>query len=86
MNIYASGSTKPTTKPTTLAPPPPGGWFDLGCYNDSSSKRTLNKTQYVNVPMTIEACTSSCRNDNFTFAGLEYAGKQYMAQLQRNPD
>jgi hypothetical protein len=62
-------------KPDSLTPPPPGGWFDIGCYNDSSTSRTLNVTQYIQVPMTIEACTSTCVQSNYTLAGLEYGGK-----------
>lgn len=75
MNIYSSGSTTASVKAQTLALPPPGGWFDLGCYNDSNADRTLSVTQYIQVPMTIEACTSSCAQDKYTFAGLEYAGE-----------
>lgn len=74
MNIYASGSTTPSTKPVTSPPAPPGGWFPRGCYNDSSATRTLSKTAYIQVPMTIEACTSACAKDNYTLAGVEYAG------------
>ena len=75
MNIYASGSTTPAVKPSVVAPAPPGGWFDRGCYNDSSAARTLNVTQYLQVPMTIEACTSACIQNNYTLAGVEYGGK-----------
>lgn len=75
MNIYSSSSTAAGVKPSTLTPSPPGGWFDIGCYNDSSATRTLNVTQYVQVPMTIEACTSACVQNNYTLAGVEYGGK-----------
>ena len=80
MNIYASGSTTPSVKPSVVAPAPPGGWFDRGCYNDSSAARTLNVTQYLQVPMTIEACTSACIQNNYTLAGVEYGGKLWRAQ------
>jgi hypothetical protein len=75
MNMYSSSASAALSKLDSLTPPPPGGWFDLGCYNDSSTSRALNVTQYIQVPMTIEACTSACVQDNYTLAGLEYGGK-----------
>lgn len=75
MNIYSFGSNTASVKAQTISPAPPGGWLDLGCYNDSNADRTLNVTQYIQIPMTIEACTSSCAQDKYTFAGLEYAGE-----------
>lgn len=74
MNLYAFGSTTPSVKPTSFTPPPPGGWFARGCYNDSSAARTLSHTAYLQVPMTVEACTSACAKENYTLAGVEYAG------------
>jgi hypothetical protein len=46
LDLYASGSTTPTTKSTnnapTNAPAPPNGWQPMGCYNDSVNARTLS--------------------------------------------
>jgi len=78
MNIYALGKTQPTTKPVASVPAAPGGWFPLGnnnCYNDTQGRRSLSNTQYLQVSMTIEACTSACLSAGYTLAGLEYAGK-----------
>nr|OQO23943.1 hypothetical protein B0A51_11072 [Rachicladosporium sp. CCFEE 5018] len=77
MNIYGKGSAKPVVKPQSAIPPPPGGWSALGCYNDSQASRTLTKTQYLQVPMTIEACTASCFTAGFAYAGVEYGGECY---------
>jgi hypothetical protein len=84
MNIYTSGSSTTSVKPAVLTPPAPGGWFEIGCYNDSSADRTLNVTQYLQVPMTIEACTSSCAQNGFTWAGLEYAGEFFRLSSMTN--
>lgn len=75
MNIYGKGSTTPTVKPVSSVPPPPGGWSPLGCYNDSQAARTLSKTQYLQVPMTIEACTAACFKGGYSYAGTEYGGE-----------
>ena len=80
MSIYASGSNTPSVKSSVVAPAPPGGWLDRGCYNDSSAARTLNVTQYLQVPMTIEACTSACSQNNYTLAGIEYGDKFWSTQ------
>lgn len=78
MNIYASGNTQPTTKSVASVPATPGGWFPFGgnnnCFNDTNGRRSLSNTQYLQVPMTIEACTSACLSAGYTLAGLEYAG------------
>ncbi|KAK3075865.1 hypothetical protein LTR53_000438 [Teratosphaeriaceae sp. CCFEE 6253] len=83
LDLYASGGTTPSTKPAAKALAPPGGWLSQGCYNDSGASRTLSNTQYLQVPMTVEACTSACVADGYTYAGLEYAGECYCANTLR---
>lgn len=81
LNLYASGTTQPSVRPTSNAPPPPGGWFALGCYNDTVGTRSLSNTQYLQVPMTIEACTSACFTAGYSLAGLEYGGEYVIPPL-----
>jgi hypothetical protein len=69
LDLYAAGSTTPSVKTASSTPAPPPGWFSLGCYNDSSAARSLSKPTYIQVPMTVEACTSACAKAGYTFAG-----------------
>ena len=78
MNLYAAGNTQPSKKPVSAVPAPPNGWFPFGgnnnCFNDTQGARSLSNNQYLQVPMTVEACTSACFKAGYTLAGLEYAG------------
>lgn len=86
LDLYAFGDTIPSTKPASLAPPPPGGYKALGCYNDSAGTRTLSNTQYLNTPngMTIEVCTAACATAGYIFAGVEYGDECYCDSSLRN--
>jgi hypothetical protein len=94
LNVYSSSGAVPsgssttttTTSPTASATPgaAPAGWVNKGCYTDSVGARTLANTQYLNVPMTWEACTTSCKNAGYSYAGLEYAGECYCGNTLSN--
>ncbi|KAK3679133.1 hypothetical protein LTR78_000693 [Recurvomyces mirabilis] len=84
LDLYTAGNTNATPKPVTVTPPPPGGWFSIGCYSDSSSARSLSVPTYIQVPMTIEACTNACSTAGYTIAGLEYAGQCFCDNSLQN--
>lgn len=47
----------------------------VGCYQDPNAK-TLRFNPRINGPdMTVEKCTSACKNNGFRYAGLEYYGQ-----------
>lgn len=69
LNLFWSGETPPAVSPGT------NGWSSIGCYSEGTTGRTL---QYQYLPpdgteMTVDICTSACRDNAYTFAGLEYA-------------
>ena len=77
LDMYASSTTAPSVKVKSSTPAPLTGWFSLGCYNDSVGTRTLSNTEYLNVAMTIEACTAACSKAGYNYAGVEYADECY---------
>ena len=55
-------STSTSTGP--VANPGPNGWTSLGCYDDSSSARTLQNPEGVPAGgsgMTVAQCTTTCQ-------------------------
>ncbi|KAF8258450.1 WSC domain-containing protein [Lactarius quietus] len=52
--------------------PSSGEWNSLGCYSDSVSSRTLERSVDAG-STTVESCVSACQSQMFTVAGLEYA-------------
>ena len=67
--------------------PGPTGWGSLGCYSDSTGARTL--TTGMGVPggasaMTVALCTSACKQNGFTYAGVEYANECYCGNTLSN--
>jgi len=52
--------------------PAVGEWNSLGCYSDTVSSRTLQRSVGAG-SVTVESCVSACQSQMFTIAGLEYA-------------
>ena len=60
--------------------PGPPGWNSLGCYTDSTGSRTLTTGMGVAggaSAMTVALCTSACKQNGFSLAGVEYANECY---------
>jgi len=69
LNLYNFTGTYPIGASVV---PSVGEWTSLGCYSDSVSSRTLERS--VNPgSVTVESCVSTCQSQSFTIAGLEYA-------------
>jgi hypothetical protein len=81
---YCGGPSRLNVYAQPYVPPPPAGWNALGCYTDTQASRTLNTTEYLNVAMTIEVCTSACQTAGFIYAGLEYADECYCGNALQN--
>ncbi|KAF8258448.1 WSC domain-containing protein [Lactarius quietus] len=64
--------------------PAAGGWTSRGCYSDSVSSRTLERS--VNAGnVTVESCVSACQSQSFTMAGLEYAHECWCGNAINSP-
>ncbi|KAI5360847.1 putative carbohydrate-binding WSC, glyoxal oxidase, galactose oxidase/kelch, beta-propeller [Septoria linicola] len=78
LNLYASGTTKPTTKPVSKVPPRPVNWISMGCYSDNVGGRTLSygaQVQGGSQNMTNNNCVQACQKAGYTIAGTEYSGE-----------
>ena len=67
--------------------PGPTGWGSLGCYTDSTGGRTLTTGMAVQggaSAMTVALCTSACKQNGFTYAGVEYANECYCGNTLSN--
>ncbi|KAI0065291.1 WSC-domain-containing protein [Artomyces pyxidatus] len=60
--------------------PSVGLWKGLGCYNDSTSARALERRIDAG-NVTVESCTAACLAETFPFAGLEF-GQECWCGLQ----
>ncbi|KAJ7058518.1 galactose oxidase [Mycena amicta] len=75
LNVFTSG--KPPPPPPTI-PAKIGNWTSLGCYSDNvNGIRSLPNGLGVTVPMTLEACTSTCFAAGYPFAASEFADECY---------
>ncbi|KAJ8496398.1 hypothetical protein ONZ51_g1161 [Trametes cubensis] len=72
LSVYWNGVLPP---PPPITVPSVGDWVSLGCFNDSVDARVLAVGVNVDGPFTVESCTTACFNNNFPFAGMEYAGQ-----------
>ena len=73
-----SGTTFSTvTGAATATPTSVNGYAYKGCYSEAtngSGNRALNETYNIDPNgMTVESCTSYCKNKGFSLAGLEYS-------------
>ncbi|KAF7193724.1 WSC domain-containing protein [Pseudocercospora fuligena] len=78
LNLYASGTYVPSTKPANKAPPKPVNWLSLGCYSDNVASRSLRYGQQVpggSQNMTNQNCINVCLSQGYTIAGTEYSGE-----------
>jgi len=53
------------------------GWYadSTSCWNDTVGRRTLNYQQYGLGNLSPWACTTACRKNGYTLAGLEYGNE-----------
>ncbi|KAI0065083.1 WSC-domain-containing protein [Artomyces pyxidatus] len=64
--------------------PSVGLWKGLGCYNDSTSNRALERRIDAG-NVTVESCTAACLAETFMLAGLEFGQECWCgSQLQNN--
>jgi hypothetical protein len=92
MNLYSFGGATPVqAAPSTsssaaaVKPTIPPNWATLGCYTDTNGQRALGN--FFNAPasgMTVETCISSCSNNGYTIAGVEYGSECYCDTVVRN--
>jgi len=63
----------------------PTGWSLVGCYLDNVGGKTLTSASYTDtVNMTVESCVNFCNNQNYIYAGVEYAQECYCGNLISN--
>ncbi|KAJ7682353.1 WSC domain-containing protein [Mycena polygramma] len=65
LDIYWNGAPLPTI------PPAVGTWKYEGCFADSITSRVLPNPQTI-AGVTVESCTTACKANGFSIAGLEY--------------
>jgi hypothetical protein len=51
------------------------GWFDVGCWNDTTAGRTFGQQQFGLGDLTAEKCTEACGKNGFAYAGMEYGNE-----------
>ncbi|EIN04521.1 galactose oxidase [Punctularia strigosozonata HHB-11173 SS5] len=51
----------------------PSGWTYAACYVDNANGRVFTTELNDNPTLTVEGCINSCRSQNFTLAGMEFA-------------
>ncbi|KAN0133552.1 WSC domain containing protein [Lactarius tabidus] len=64
--------------------PAAGEWNSLGCYSDTVSSRTLERSVDAG-STTVESCVSACQSQMFTIAGLEYAQECWCGNEVNSP-
>lgn len=79
INIYNVATTSnappaPTTSPTPQPAPQP---IFKGCYTDSVLARTFSIRPKLPGELTIEKCTTTCRNAGYKYAGTEFGTECY---------
>jgi hypothetical protein len=74
ITIYENPSLMPHVNPG------PDCWKSIGCYDDPTSARTLERRQPTcggNGALTVSLCTQTCAQQGFTLAGVEYGGGEF---------
>ncbi|KAF8214000.1 WSC domain-containing protein, partial [Mycena galopus ATCC 62051] len=66
IDVYWNGA------PPLVDPQEVGTWKYLGCFPDSVSARQLPNQQTISGGVTVESCTSACKANGFSVAGLEF--------------
>ncbi|KAL1855051.1 hypothetical protein Plec18170_004465 [Paecilomyces lecythidis] len=49
-------------------------WQDIGCYSDTTLKRTLSQSYNV-AGLTVEKCQGVCQDNGYIYAGLEFGNQ-----------
>ena len=51
------------------------GWSSVGCWTDAVGSRTLPQAQYGLGDLTVEKCTTACKQGGYKYAGVEYGNE-----------
>jgi hypothetical protein len=77
LSVYLNTAWVPTTSPVIP------GWVYQGCYNDSTSSRSLQggPFYYDSANMTIKSCAAYCAASNSNYFGVEYFSECYCGKV-----
>jgi hypothetical protein len=76
-----------STKSTLGYNPGPAGWTSLGCYNDSTTARVLQRRFAVaagDAGMSVLQCANACKTTGYTCSGVEYSSECYCGNKIQN--
>lgn len=81
IDIYSLGATTSPSQPTS---PSADTWTYLACYNDPDNARVLPSYHFDSDTLSVASCQSTCKNQGFTFAGVEYGRECWCASSLAN--